>query len=123
MVDGLQQRPLEQEALVVELLLERAGADAARLAAGLGGAQVEQLAASSPSRRRPATLDALVALQADQLAAGPAAEHLGDLGLADAGLALEQQRAVQGQREEDRGGQAVVGEVAVQAERLRDVGG
>ena len=44
-------------------------------------------------------VDALVALQADELAAGPAAEHLGDLGLADARLALQQQRPAELERE------------------------
>ena len=93
------------------------------LAAGLGGAQVQELAGVVPVVDGLAGVDALVALQADQLAAGPPAEHLGDLGLADAGLALEQQRSLQRQRQEDAGGQPVVGQVAVRAERLGDVGG
>ena len=122
-VDGLQQRSLEQEALVVQLLLERAGGEAERLAGGLGGAQVQQLAAVVPVVHGLRDVDALVALQADQLAARPPAEHLGDLGLADAGLAFQQQRAAQRHREEHRRGEAVVGDVAVQAERVRDVGG
>ena len=95
----------------------------AGLAAGLGGTQVQQLARVVPVVHGLGGVDALVALQADQLAAGPPADHLGDLGLADAGLALEQQRPLQRQRQEDGRGQAVVGQVAVQAQRPRDLGG
>ena len=91
----------------------------ARLAAGLGGAEVQQLTGVVPVVDGLRCVDALVALQPDELAAGPAAEHLGHLGLADAGLALEQQRPLQRQRQEHRRGQALVGQVAVQAERLR----
>ena len=92
------------------------------LAAGLGGPQVEQLAGVVPVVDGLGGVDALVALQADQLAAGPAAEHLGHLGLADAGLALEQQRPAQRQRQEHRRGQPLVGEVAVQTQRVRHLG-
>jgi hypothetical protein len=48
-------------------------------------------------------VDALVALQPDQLAAEHLGQNLGDLGLADTDLALEQDRAVQRQRDEQRG--------------------
>ena len=91
-VDGPQQRPAHEEPLGVELVLQLVGAGAGRLAGGLGGAQVEQLAGVVPLVDGLGDVDALVALQADQLAAGPAGQHLGHLGLADAGLALEQQR-------------------------------
>jgi hypothetical protein len=40
-------------------------------------------------------VDALVALKPDQAGAGRAGERLRDLGLADPGLALEQQRLLQ----------------------------
>ncbi len=122
-VDRLQQRPLEQEALVVQLVLQRVGAHAGGLAGGLGGAQVEQLAGVVPVVDGLAGVDALVALQADQLAAGPAGEHLGHLGLADPGLALQQQRSLQRDRQEDARRQPLVGQVAVGAERLGDFGG
>ena len=110
--------PLHEEALVVELVLERVGPGAGGLAAGLGGAEVEQLAGVVPLVHGLADVDALVALQADQLAAGPARQHLGHLGLPHAGLALEEQRSAQAQGEEDGGGQALVGQVAV-ARRAR----
>ncbi len=40
-------------------------------------------------------VDALVALEPNQLAAGGCSQRLGELGLADARLAFEQQRPVQ----------------------------
>ena len=87
----------------------------------LGGAQVEQLAGVVPLVHGLADVDALVALQADELAARPAGQHLGDLGLADTRLALEQERPAQPHREEDRRRKAVVGQVSVLAQRGRNV--
>ncbi len=119
MVDGPQQRPAHEEALGVELVLQGLGGGARRPAGGLGGPQVQELAGVVPLVDGLGDVDALVALEADQLAAGPAGQDLGHLGLADAGLALEQQRALQRQGEEDRRGQAVVGQVVVRCERVR----
>jgi hypothetical protein len=65
-------------------------------------------------------VDALVALQADQPRAGGGGQRLGDLGLADARLALDQQRLAQLGGQEDRGGQCAVGEVALLRKRLAD---
>ena len=65
-----------------------------------------------PLVERLALLQAVVALQAQQLALQGARQRLGELGLADAGLAFEQQRALQLERQEDGGGEAAVGEVA-----------
>ena len=88
----------------------------------LGGAEVEQLAGVVPVVDRLGDVDALVALEADQLAAGHAGERLGEFGLADAGLALEQQRPAQRHRQEHRGRDPLVGEVSLRGERLSDVG-
>ena len=123
MLDRPQQRPLDEEPLLVELGLEGVGGPAGGLAAGLGGAQVEQLAGVVPVVHGLGGVDALVALQPDQLAAGPRRQHLGELGLADAGLALEQQRPLQLEREEDRRRQPFVGQVPVLGERSADVSG
>ena len=65
-------------------------------------------------------VDALVALQADQARARDTGERLRDLGLADAGLALEQQRLLQRGREVDGGGEAAVGEVLLARQRFLD---
>ena len=53
----------------------------------------EELALVVPLVERGVLVQALVALQADQLGAAHRGQRLGDLGLADAGLAFEQQRA------------------------------
>ena len=66
-------------------------------------------------------VQALVALQADQLAAERLRHHLGDLGLAGAGFALEEQGALHGEREVQRGGQAAVGDVVGRREHLERV--
>ena len=71
-----------------------------------------------PLVERLVGVDALVALQPDEPAAEDRGEHLGDLGLADPDLALEQDRALQRQRDEQRGGQAAVGEVAALAQEV-----
>src|SRR5215469_15620916 len=66
-------------------------------------------------------VDALVALQPDQLAVIDRGKGLGDLSLADADLAFEQDRAVQRHGDEQRGPQAAVGQVAVLAEGIGEV--
>ena len=111
-----QQRPSHEEGLGVELALERLGAAVGGRAAGLGGAQVQQLAGVVPLVHGLVGVEALVALEPDQLAARPRRDGLGDLGLADTGVALEQQRPLQPEREEDRRGQPLVGEVALTGE-------
>ena len=118
-LDRAQQRPADEEAALVEVGLEVVTGPAVRLAADLGGAQVEQLAGVVPVVDGLGGVDALVALQADQLATGPRRQHLGDLGLADAGLALEEQRPLQCHRQEDRRRQTLVGQVAVGRQRVR----
>ena len=77
---------------------------------------MEKLAGVVPLVDGLGDVDALVALQAQQLPAGPGRQHLGHLGLAHAGLALEQQRAVQGHGQEDRRRQPLVGQVAMGGE-------
>ena len=88
-----------------------------RLAA-LGRAHREQLARIVPVIERAVHVDPLVALEADQPRAGRRGERLRGLGLADPGLALEQQRLAELDREEDGDGQRLVGEVAL-ARRAR----
>ena len=87
----------------------RACAIAASPAAS-AGADLEHLAGEVPLVERGGDVEALVALQPDQAAAERARQHLGDLGLADAGLALEQQVGLQ--RKEDDGREVAAGDVA-----------
>ena len=89
--------------------------------AGLDGPEVEELAGVVPLVDGLGGVDALVALEAQQLAARPPGEDLGHLGLADAGLALEQEGPPQPQGQEDGGGEALVGQVLVAGEGLADL--
>ncbi len=119
--EGLEDGAADQEPLVVELGLEVDFGGAAGPAGRLGGAQVEELAGVIPLVDGLGLVDALVALEADQGPAGPTAEHLGHLGLADPGLALEEQRPPERHRQEDRRGQARLGQVAVLTEGGHDL--
>ena len=65
-------------------------------------------------------VDALVALKPDESRAGRSRERLADLRLADARLALEQQRLLERDREEHGDGEAPVGEVALARQGLLD---
>ena len=64
-----------------------------------------------PLVERLGGVDALVALQAHERRVEHRGERLGRLGLADARLALEQQRLRQAHAEEERRGEALVDEV------------
>ena len=72
----------------------------------------QQLALVVPLVERGRLVEPLVALQADQLGAVDRGQRLGDLGLADARLAFEQQRALQQLHERQRRRQLAVGDVA-----------
>ena len=65
-------------------------------------------------------VDALVALESDEFAAGLGGQDLGDLRLADTRLPFQQQWATQLGRQEYGGCQAPIGEVAVAGEGLGD---
>jgi hypothetical protein len=73
---------------------------------------VEQLARVVPLVERLVRVDALVALQPDQVATQDRSEHLRDLGLADPDLPFEQQRPPQRQRHVHGGREPAVGQVA-----------
>jgi len=108
----LQQRPAQQEAAREQLaLVDAAG----------GGAQRQQLAGVVPVVERLVDVDPLVALQPDQTRAAGRRQRARQLGLADAGLALQQQRLLQRGGEEDRGAQRGVGEVALRGQGLADL--
>ena len=77
----------------------------------LGGPKPQQLLGVVPLVQRLGGVEPLVALQPDELPAEHVGQHPGDLGLAHAGLALEQQWPPQGDAEADCGEQSVVGEV------------
>ena len=115
--DRGEQRPLEQVALGEDVLLDRVGV----LAGAFARLDGEQLALIVPLVERGVLVEALVALQADQLGAVHRGERLGDLGLADAGLAFEQQRALEELHQPQRGRDVAVGDVAGGGEAVGDV--
>ena len=81
------------------------------LAFGLGDADGDHLRGVVPLVDRGGDVEALVALQPDQPAAKRGREHLGDLGLADAGFAFEEQRPAHFQRQVKHGAERAVGEI------------
>jgi hypothetical protein len=62
-----------------------------------------------------------VALEANEAAAGPRRQCPSDLGLADTGVALEEQRPAQPKGEEDGGRQPLVGEITLRGQARGDV--
>jgi hypothetical protein len=125
--DALLQRP-EDRAAVEEALREHlAGkARAVDVAGRLGEADLDHLRHRVPLVDRGGDVEALIALQADQLAAEDAREDLGDLGLADARLAFEEQRPAHPQGEEQNGREVAPGDVVgtgQEVDRVVDRGG
>src|SRR5712671_7160829 len=81
----------------------------------------EQLALIVPFIQRGVLVEAFVALQADELGPMHGSQRLGDLGLADAGLALEQQRPLEVFHQPERRRDVAVGDVADGGEAVGDV--
>ena len=90
------------------------------LAARLEQPDLEHLARVVPLVDGRVDVEALVALEADEPGAEGRREDLGELGLADAGLALEEQRAAELEGEEDRRRERAVGDVVALAEVVLD---
>ena len=88
-------------------------------AGGLGQPDLQHLALVVPLVDRRGHVQALVALQPHQPAAERLGQHLGDLGLADAGLAFQKQRAAEAQREVECGRQRAVGDIVAALEQRR----
>ena len=113
--DAAQDRPLDQE-----LLAEQVGLGEP-LVLRLGEPDREQLALVVPVVERLARGEPLVALQPHQRGVERLGQHLRGGGLADAGLALEQQRQPEPRVRKTRGRHALVGEVAVLVEPAPDL--
>jgi hypothetical protein len=92
------------------------GAGVVGLAARLEKPDLEHLARVVPFVHRGIDVETLVALEADQPRAERRGEDLGELGLADTGLTLEEQRPLELERQEHRGRQRAVRDVAARAE-------
>ena len=107
-LERLEERPLDQEALGEHVVLDPL---AVVVAFGLGDADRDHLRGVIPLVDRRRDVEPLVALQADQPAPERRRQHLGDLGLADAGLAFQEDRPAHAQRQEQHGGERTVGQV------------
>ena len=107
--ERLQQRPAQQEAPAEQLAL---------VDAALGRPQRQQLARVVPVVDRVVQVDPLVALQPDQPRAGRRRQRPRDLGLADAGLALQQQRLLERRGQVDRQRQRPVGQISLRREGI-----
>ena len=77
----------------------------------------QHLARIVPLVKRGRGIDALVALQPDELTAEHRGQRLGGFGLADAGRAFEQEGFAQGKRQIGRGREAVIGQIERVPER------
>ena len=106
MVERREQRPFQQVVVAEQVGL------AGRLAPGLGQPDREQLAGIVPLVQRLGRREPLVALQPDQRRVQHRRQRLRGLGLADAGLALQQDRLPHPRREEQGRAQRLVGQVA-----------
>jgi hypothetical protein len=119
-LEGLEQRPLDEELGAEDVV----GGGVVGLAASLEQPNLEHLARVVPLVDRGVDVEALVALEADEPRPEGGREDLRELRLADAGLALEEQRPPQLEPEEDRRRDRAVGDVAAFAEGGGDrVGG
>ena len=105
-LERLKQRALDQKALGKHVVFEPV---AVMLAFGLGDADGDHLRGVIPLIDRGGDVEALVALQPDQPAAERRGQHLGDLGLADAGLAFEENRPAHLERQIKHGAERAVG--------------
>ena len=119
----LQDRPAIEEAFREDLAPEARAVD---VAGRLGEADLDHLRHRVPFVDGGGDVEALIALQADQRAIERARQNLGDLGLADAGLAFEKQRALHPQRQEQHGREVAAGDVVglgQEPQRIVDRGG
>ena len=114
-VERLEQRPADQEALGEDVGDQRL---AVHVAGGFRGADLDHLRRVVPLVDGARRVEPLVALEPDQLPAEPLGEDLGDLGLADAGLAFEEQRPAHLERQEQHRRERPVGDVAAVAEKV-----
>jgi hypothetical protein len=114
-LERLEERPLHQEPLREEVVLD---ARAIHLVGRLGDADLQHLTGVVPLVGGRGQVQPLVALQAEEAPAQRAREDLRHLGLAHSGLPFQEERARQAERQEERGGQAPVGDVVAFREEL-----
>ncbi|CAD5374266.1 hypothetical protein RA210_U50218 [Rubrivivax sp. A210] len=111
----LQQRPLDQHLAGVEAAHETVVVNGV---GRLGETDLDHLARHVPFVGALGDFQALVALQAQQRRIQHRGQGLGQLGLADTGLAFQKQRALQLEAQEHGGGQAPVAQVVTLGQGL-----
>ena len=107
--ERLQDRPLDQEAVGEDVLRQRLAVD---VAGRFREPDLHHLRRIVPLVDGGGDVEPLVALEADQLPPERLGQNLGDLGLADAGLAFEEERPAHLQREIEHGRERPVGDIA-----------
>jgi hypothetical protein len=115
--DGGEERSFEQVFFREDVLLDAVGG----LAYPLARLDGEELALIVPLVERRVLVEALVALKPDELAFVHASERLGDLGLAHAGLALEEKRPLEEIHQPQRHRKVAIGDVADLGKALGNV--
>ncbi len=88
----------------------------------LEDAELEQLAGIVPLVQRVADLEPFIALEANEIAVKNSRDRRCERGFADARLAFDEQRTLQAEREEERGREALVGDVRVLEQTRLQVG-
>ena len=88
------------------------------IAGGFRKPDRDHLRGAVPLIDRGRDIESLVALQPDQLAPQRRRQHLGDLGLADAGLAFEKQRPAHAQRQIGHGRERTLGEITARGQQF-----
>jgi hypothetical protein len=105
-----QQRTLQQHLPRIQAL---GGFGAIADRARFSQANMQQLSTHVPLVGRLRHIQALIALQPNQGRVHALRQHLGQLGLADAGLALQKERSTQLHRQEQGRGQTPVGQISL----------
>ena len=117
-VDCLQQRALDEEGVAVQL---SPGRGPVQITGRLENAQFDELPCVVPLVHRVRDVQTFIALEPDQVRLERGGHCAGQGGLADAGLALQEQRATETKREEEGDGQPVVGDVVLRGQTLTQV--
>ena len=113
-LEGLQERTLDEIALREDVVLD---AILVMLAGGFGQPDRHHLGGIVPFIDRARDVEAFVALKTDQLSIERGRENLGDLCLADAGLAFEKQRPAESEAQENDRGQRTIADIGSPAEQ------
>ena len=118
--DRVHERAREQELLAEDVVVDLVPRDAGRV--GLPGLDAQQLLAVVPLVQRLGLVEPLVALQAHEAAVEHLRQRLGELGLADARGALDEDRLAElrGEVGDERG--RLAGQVADLAQAAGEVG-